>query len=84
MGRLRKSVNRLNLGITEKRKRLKELSKELKILSNNILLIDKHDGLLGTMENLQRVFEEKEEETFLIEEFLKENSKESIRFEMID
>ena len=74
MGGLRNYGYKLNLGITEKRKRLKELSKELKILSNNILLIDKHDGLLGTMENLQRVFEEKEEETFLIEEFLKENS----------
>jgi len=74
MGGLRNYGYKLNLGITEKRKRLKELSKELKILSNNILLIDKQDGVLGTMENLQRVFEEKEEETFLIEEFLKENS----------
>ena len=74
MGWLRNYGYKLNLGITEKRKRLKELSKELKILSNNILLIDKQDGVLGTMENLQRVFEEKEEETFLIEEFLKENS----------
>lgn len=74
MGGLRNYGYKLNNGITEKRKSLKELSKELKILSNNILLIDKHDGLLGTMENLQRVFEEKEEETFLIEEFLKENS----------
>ena len=73
MGGLRNYGYKLNNGITEKRKSLKELSKELKILSNNILLIDKHDGLLGTMENLQRVFEEKEEETFLIEEFLKEN-----------
>ena len=73
MGGLRNYGYKLNLGITEKRKRLKELSKELKILSNNILLIDKQDGVLGTMENLQRVFEEKEEETFLIEEFLKEN-----------
>ena len=74
MGGLRNYGYKLNLGITEKRKRLKELSKELKILSNNILLIDKQDGVLGTMENLQIVFEEKEEETFLIEEFLKENS----------
>ena len=74
MGGLRNYGYKLNLGITEKRKRLKELSKELKILSNNILLIDKQDGVLRTMENLQRVFEEKEEETFLIEEFLKENS----------
>ena len=74
MGGLRNYGYKLNLGITEKRKRLKELSKELKILSNNILLIDKHDRLVGTMENLQREFEEKEEETFLIEEFLKENS----------
>jgi hypothetical protein len=74
VGGLRNYGYKLNNGITEKRKSLKELSKELKILSNNILLIDKHDGLLGTMENLQRVFEEKEEETFLIEEFLKENS----------
>lgn len=32
MGRLRKSVNRLNLGINEKRKRLKELHKEGKEL----------------------------------------------------
>ena len=74
MGGLRNYGYKVNNGITEKRKRLKELSKELKILSNNILLINKHDGVLGTMENLQRVFEEKEEETFLIEEFLKENS----------
>ena len=74
MGGLRNYGYKLNNGITEKRKSLKELSKELKILSNNILLINKHDGVLGTMENLQRVFEEKEEETFLIEEFLKENS----------
>ena len=74
MGGLRNYGYKLNNGITEKRKSLKELSKELKILSNNILLIDKQDGVLGTMENLQRVFEEKEEETFLIEEFLKENS----------
>jgi hypothetical protein len=74
MGGLRYRGYKLNLGITEKRKRLKELSKELKILSKNILLIDKHDGLVGTMENLQREFEEKVEETFLIEEFLKEYS----------
>jgi hypothetical protein len=74
MGGTRNYGYKVNNGITDKRKRLKDLSKELKILSNNILLIYKHDGVLGTMENLQRVFEEKEEETFLIEEFLKENS----------
>ena len=74
MGGLRNNGYQLNLGITEKRKRLKELSKELKIVRNSILLIDKIDGDFETMENFQRVFEEKEEELFIIEEFLKENS----------